>query len=243
LKTKKALSWLVSLNISSVDFANEYIGGGVIHQGMVQEEILFMIFPELLFSCMIFPKMENTEAIAITGVKRFSNYTGYSWSTKYDGEFNDTQPLDKHGRIGKWKKLLLIDRTFVAIDALMLCDLNDQIYQFFQNGTLRDLNKAYIGFKGDRMEEESKNGKKSVTTGRWGCGAFNGNAELKFVTQWIATSAHNREMTFSTFKEKDCNQLSKIIEKYEDKSISELYKDMCKLRVHIQKQVSLMFKV
>lgn len=137
----------------------------------------------------------------------------------------------------------MIDRTFVVIDALRLRGIGPQIHQFYQKDTLRELNKAYIGFKGDRMEEESKSGKKSVTTGRWGCGAFNGNAELKFVTQWIATSAHNREMTFSTFKEKDCNQLSKIIEKYENKSISELYKDMCKLRVHIQKQVSLMFKV
>ena len=131
----------------------------------------------------------------------------------------------------------MIDRTFVVIDALRLRGIGPQIHQFYQKDTLRELNKAYIGFKGDRMEEESKSGKKSVTTGRWGCGAYNGHPELKFALQWIASSAHNREMTFSTFKENDCKFLSDIIAKYEGKPISQLYTDLLKLRNHVAKLV------
>lgn len=32
-----------------IDFANKNIGGGVLNRGAVQEEILFSIFPELIF--------------------------------------------------------------------------------------------------------------------------------------------------------------------------------------------------
>jgi hypothetical protein len=42
-----------------------------------------------------------------------------------------------------------------------------QVFQFYTNDMLRELNKAFIGFKGD-SKEESKGGKIAVTTGRWG---------------------------------------------------------------------------
>ena len=75
--------------------------------------------------------------------------------------------------------------------------------QFYEESTLRELKKAYIGFQGDQKEEESKTGNKAVSTGRWGCGAFNGNAELKFLLQWIACSMRKRDMVFHTFEHKD----------------------------------------
>ena len=55
-------------------------------KGMVQEEILFMIFPEFLFSRTILSKMEWNEALVITGVKRFANYAGYMNKTKFTGK-------------------------------------------------------------------------------------------------------------------------------------------------------------
>jgi poly(ADP-ribose) glycohydrolase len=85
-----------------IDFANRFIGGGVMNKGMVQEEILFMIFPELMMAKLMCSKMEKSEAIVIKGVKRFSNYTGYSNKTKYTGEFEECQKLDSFGRIGKF---------------------------------------------------------------------------------------------------------------------------------------------
>lgn len=45
------------------DFANEYIGGGVLSFGNVQEEIMFSIKPECLVSIIICEKMLDNEAI------------------------------------------------------------------------------------------------------------------------------------------------------------------------------------
>jgi hypothetical protein len=44
-----------------VDFANKSIGGGVIGWGSVQEEIRFMISPELLVSCLLCEVMLDGE--------------------------------------------------------------------------------------------------------------------------------------------------------------------------------------
>ena len=50
-----------------IDFANRFIGGGVLATGNVQEEIRFVISPECLFSLMICEYMLPNEAIIITG--------------------------------------------------------------------------------------------------------------------------------------------------------------------------------
>ena len=85
-----------------LDFANQYLGGGVLHRGCVQEEILFLTFPELLAAKAICAKMQPSEAVVIVGAKRYSKYVGYgSSSTKFDGAYADKQPIDKHNRIGR----------------------------------------------------------------------------------------------------------------------------------------------
>jgi poly(ADP-ribose) glycohydrolase len=35
-----------------------------------------------------------------------------------------------------------------------------------------------------------------VITGKWGCGAFRGEEDLKFVIQWLAASEASREMVY-----------------------------------------------
>ena len=42
-----------------VDFANSSIGGGALRKGCVQEEILFLIFPEAYVSIFLVPKMKD----------------------------------------------------------------------------------------------------------------------------------------------------------------------------------------
>ena len=51
-----------------VDFANKYIGGGSFNTGSVQEEILFLIYPELYASTLFFEVMDNNEAIFMGNV-------------------------------------------------------------------------------------------------------------------------------------------------------------------------------
>ena len=70
--------------ILHADFANEFIGGGVLHGGCVQEEILFVVKPECLVSMMLCPRMLDFEAITIIGAERFSRYRGFcNFSSNY----------------------------------------------------------------------------------------------------------------------------------------------------------------
>ncbi|VDM64374.1 unnamed protein product [Angiostrongylus costaricensis] len=63
-----------------VDFANEYIGGGVLTWGAVQEEIRFLICPEMIVSCLLCEKMGPLEVVHIVGAQRYSSYVGYGKS-------------------------------------------------------------------------------------------------------------------------------------------------------------------
>lgn len=44
-----------------------YIGGGVLGWGCVQEEIRFIICPELIVACLFTEMLEKNEALIITG--------------------------------------------------------------------------------------------------------------------------------------------------------------------------------
>lgn len=57
-----------------VDFANRFIGGGVIVGGCVQEEIRFAICPELTVSMLFCAFMKDHEVLFLTGAERFCDY-------------------------------------------------------------------------------------------------------------------------------------------------------------------------
>lgn len=100
-----------------VDFANSQIGGGVLRKGCVQEEILFLICPEALVSIFLVPEMKDNEAVAIYGLRRYSNYTSYSYTSKFDGAYKDD--LDA-----------VNSSVMIAIDATNLHGHHDSDYQF-----------------------------------------------------------------------------------------------------------------
>ena len=59
---------------------------------------------------------------------------------------------------------------------------------------------------------------KTIATGNWGCGAFKGNHELKFIQQWIAASFAGIEiLDYYTFKDKNMVLVEKYYEKINDK--------------------------
>lgn len=53
-----------------VDFANRYLGGGVLGHGCVQEEIRFMINPECIVGMLFCESMKSDEAIYIYGAEQ-----------------------------------------------------------------------------------------------------------------------------------------------------------------------------
>lgn len=58
------------LGFLQVDFANKNVGGGVFGYGCVQEEIRFVICPELLVSRLFVERLGDQEAVIVTGNKK-----------------------------------------------------------------------------------------------------------------------------------------------------------------------------
>lgn len=179
-----------------VDFANRMIGGGVVGEGCVQEEIRFLICPELILSRLFTEKMEPHESLEITGVERYSCYSGYASSYKYRGNYEDTSLRDQWGR-----RLTEV----VAIDAHVFhCYLD----QFRPWSLKRELEKAYCGFRDKQVQERFI---PAVATGNWGCGAFGGDKHLKALLQIMAASVARRDLIYFTFYDEEfSNELQEI---------------------------------
>ncbi|KAD3336937.1 hypothetical protein E3N88_32457 [Mikania micrantha] len=219
-----------------VDFANMYFGGGALGRGCVQEEIRFMINPELIVGMLFLPCMANNEAIEVVGAERFSQYTGYASSFRFCGDFVDNKDTDIMGR----RKTRI-----VAIDALV----NPGKRQYGHKFLLRHayFNFAFCGFsdtckfhqyqmlfKDDcfseveldhdlkSLESSSDNvlgtsqsasslDEVGIATGNWGCGAFGGDPELKAMIQWLAASQALRPfMVYYTFGLEALQTLDKV---------------------------------
>ncbi|MBA0760755.1 hypothetical protein Gotri_023479 [Gossypium trilobum] len=224
-----------------VDFANKYLGGGALHRGCVQEEIRFMINPELIAGMLFLPSMADNEAIEIVGAERFSDYTGYASSFRFSGDYVDKRSVDFLGR----RKTRI-----VAIDALC----SPRMKQYKPKYLIRETNKAFCGFldqskysqykrlfkmnsvqlnegsslpikaKGEsRTEEVRKSDEKSwhledcenyigIATGNWGCGAFGGDPEVKTIIQWLAASQALRPfISYYTFGLEALESLAQVL--------------------------------
>ncbi|XP_057527326.1 poly(ADP-ribose) glycohydrolase 1 isoform X1 [Amaranthus tricolor] len=127
-----------------VDFANKYLGGGSLSRGCVQEEIRFMLNPELIAGMLFLPSMSDNEAIEIVGTERFSNYSGYASTFRYIGNHVDTRDVDSLGR----RKTKI-----VAIDALC----SPGMRQYRVDCLLREVNKAFCGFLVQHKPHQEQN--------------------------------------------------------------------------------------
>ena len=169
-----------------VDFANRYLGGGALGQGCVQEEIRFVINPEMIVGMLFCESMSSTEAIVMTGCEQFNKYSGYAGSFEWSGNFFDKTPCDEFRR-----RMTYV----VAIDALSF----HKPYLQFENFTLtREVRKAFVGFYHNPLDETKPI---AVCSGNWGCGAFRGFKPLKAIIQLIACCLNQRNLFYCTFGE------------------------------------------
>lgn len=167
-----------------VDFANKMIGGGVLGQGCVQEEIRFMICPELLITRLFTECLRPEEALFIIGAEQYSLYTGYASSFEWAGNYNDPTPYD-----GNMRRQCQI----VAIDAL---PFKDPRHQYRTELMQRELTKAHVGYSRLQQQQRVAPG---VASGNWGCGAFMGDAHLKSLLQLMVCAVANRALVYFTF--------------------------------------------
>lgn len=98
------------------------------------------------------------------------------------GQYDDTTPWDNSKR-----KMCSI----VAIDALKFPKPD---IQFKDEGMLRELKKAYVGYCPWLKTPAS-----GVATGNWGCGAFGGNKQLKALLQLMVCCVTSRPLVYFTF--------------------------------------------
>jgi len=164
-----------------VDFANKYLGGAALSHGCVQEEIMFVLLPELNVGRLFCPAMKDEEAIVIQGAEQFSMPLGYGWSFRNGGRYRDPSSIEDN----------ILQSHIVAMDAV------DYRYQhphkqYSEAHILRDLNKAYAGFSAPHTPS-------TVATGNWGCGVFGGNAEFKSLLQWISASRAGKNVEYFPF--------------------------------------------
>jgi poly(ADP-ribose) glycohydrolase len=93
------------------------------------------------------------------GAERYSKYSGYADSFKWQGNFHDRTPRDAWGR--RFTEV-------VAMDALRYTAASKQ---YSLKCIKRELNKAFVAFT---RPEAAKENLSAIATGNWGCGAFGG---------------------------------------------------------------------
>jgi len=188
-----------------VDFANKSIGGGVLRWGCVQEEIRFVLSPELIVSRLFVQELAANEVVIITGSERFSSYKGYADTFAWAGDFVDNTPFDSKNRR---------QTQIVAMDAIQLSGSANS--QFSIDNVERELNKAYCGFY-----SSSGNKLSPVASGHWGCGVFNGSKDLKSIIQWAASTVAGRPLVYFTFADDLFAEAMKaIIDIFKEKNVT-----------------------
>ena len=199
-----------------IDFANKYIGGGALSGGCVQEEILFAVEPEAIVSMFLMEVMDDNDAIRIDNLIQYSNYSGYAFSFKYEeSAIKDEQNLIRH--------------NIIAIDAV--CSYSGGVDK---ERIKRDLIKAYVGFNLINFDDKDvAKMPKTISSGNWGCGAFGGDYELKFIQQWLAaTYAGVEKLYYYTFGENEMNTIVKYKEEMKSLNADDLLKTMMSAKLY-----------
>jgi len=157
-----------------VDFANKDIGGGVLGNGSVQEEIEFCRRPECLVSILISPRMESGDVIFLCDTIATSKTRGYAMHFKFDTIMSPQELKKQSNR----------PHDIVAMDATSfktqnpLSDTELEMKYTSNEHISRDFVKCYMAALGPK----SLLGKPlHIVTGAWGTGDFSGtkNTSMK----------------------------------------------------------------
>ena len=163
-----------------VNFANPNYRYGKFVSSCTHEEILLMCCPELIVGMLFIGKMRDNEVVNVSGVRRFSKYSGYLNSFQCEGPVEATKepPIT----------------TILTLDAFFERHFTDAMLW-------RDVNKAYFSFLEltAGSEQHEGGGRPIVSTGKWGCGAFGGAPAHKMLEQAVAAAAAGVDLDFSSF--------------------------------------------
>eukprot|EP00484_Ammonia_sp_Unknown_P013105 CAMPEP_0197078180 /NCGR_PEP_ID=MMETSP1384-20130603/212988_1 /TAXON_ID=29189 /ORGANISM="Ammonia sp." /LENGTH=565 /DNA_ID=CAMNT_0042517045 /DNA_START=77 /DNA_END=1777 /DNA_ORIENTATION=- len=196
------------------DFANQFIGGGVLDGGNVQEEIRFTVNTECVISKFLNPlPMKINEAIIIMGSQQFFEYSGYGYAFSFNG-YRDNK---KEMFFCDEKKDRLASSVLIGIDAIYFFEPKSQIKV---EQMIREVAKSYVGYSishkqiGHKMEV--------ISTGNWGCGIFRGDPMLKAMLQWISATLVGRNIAYYTFTDRRVanGELAKLVSQLRKKKVT-----------------------
>ncbi|KAB8627265.1 hypothetical protein FH972_026098 [Carpinus fangiana] len=152
--------------------ANRYVGFG---QSATQEEIFVGTCPEACPIVLVTPPLEDNQVLIVKGAEGMVETEGQRRDIRVVGPYRQYPDVELHQ--DKWR-----NRTMLFMDALEL-DLaeGDGLADLLPANVRREKMKALNAFTSGEYG--------SVSVGFWGCGAFNGDAEVKMLILWCAASA------------------------------------------------------
>jgi len=179
-----------------VEFANAFVGGGVMTGDAAMEETLFLVKPELMVAMALENRMVDEEVVCISGAHKYSLTTGSGHSLAFVGDYDNK-------RSGPPPKVVAIDAVRGGGPSMT------------EAAMLRDMNKARIAFEGAT----------EVATGHWGCGAYGNNHDLMFLKQWLAASeAGARKLHYYDFDRKQSHHIFPLSRKMGHLTVGQAWK-------------------
>ncbi|ROI83839.1 Poly(ADP-ribose) glycohydrolase [Anabarilius grahami] len=212
-----------------VDFANRFVGGGVTGSGLVQEEIRFLINPELIAARLFTEVLEDNECLIITdnelicGEARGSAFYGGSMAGR-------TRCCCQDSLIGfaesQWPRQMMLgteqfsrysgysdtyrwdgnhddqtprDEWQRRVTEIVAIDAL-HYRNFLQQFHPENMTRELNkAYCGFTRPGVQMENLSAVATGNWGCGAFGGDTRLKAVLQMMAAAEAERDVMYFTF--------------------------------------------
>ncbi|CAD8114192.1 unnamed protein product [Paramecium primaurelia] len=147
-----------------VNFADKNVGGLSFDPvNIAQEEVLILTHPEAVISMLFMQTMDENEAILIQNIM-----------------MDTDRHLDEKMKIivNQFSKIQKLQKSYLSniSQLISLCYKNWQM-QFDQVYINRELTKSYVAFSLELNYTNNEN----ISTGKWGCGIFNGDVQLKIL--------------------------------------------------------------
>lgn len=160
------------LNGAVVVPANKHIGFG---QSATQEELYVANCPQSCPAVLFTPPLEDDQVLVIRGAAPMFRISGQRRDISWES-------LDVRERCGG--RMLFMDA--LEVDNM---DDGDGLPDLGAGNILRELRKSYTAFASWEGGREA-----TISTGLWGCGAFNGNPGVKVTILWMAASLARKRL-------------------------------------------------
>jgi poly(ADP-ribose) glycohydrolase len=185
--------------------ANRFIGFG---RGGTQEEVQVGSSPECCPAVLFTPPLRDEDVLVVRRAEAMAIITGYGRTAKLQSQARDdchqSELISASGDSG-------MRRTLLFMDALELDqeDHGDLVPDLAQGNVARELGKCFAAFSSYDAIGQTRYS--HITTGLWGCGAFDGDPYIKVVIQWAAASIVGVPLRFICQDEAYADSLAQFV--------------------------------